>query len=288
LRKESGVSREKASYELKVTLGEMLRGGVIFDVTSPHSARIAEDGGAVAVVALEEGNEGRMASPETIQKIQEAVSIPVIARCRIGHFVEAEVLEALFLDFIDESELLVPVDCENQIDKHQFRIPFICGCATLGDALRRIQEGAALLRTLPSDLKGTVSQIRRLMGQLKSLKHMDRQELMAEANRLMAPYSLVEQLAQSGTLPVPFFAFGGVETPADVALLMRLGVSSVFLNHKVFEEKEALKKVKALTGAVHHHKESEMLVDLSSGILEKNLEVQELKQQELLSQKREW
>lgn len=278
------ATSEKTSYEVKVTLAEMLTGGVIFDVRCAASAKIAEDGGAVAVVAVEGENSLRMPSPETIQKIQEAVSIPVLARCRIGHFVEAQVLEALFLDFIDESELLQRVDDEHHIDKHEFRIPFICGCSDLGEALRRIGEGAALLRTKPGTLNGAVAQLRRLMGQIRSLKCMESSDLMAEAIRLMAPYDLVKQVAELGTLPVPVFGFGGVETPADVALLIQLGASSVVVSADVFEQEEPLKKVKALTRAVQCYSDPERLADLSAGILDKESEGQEpSNQQELLS-----
>lgn len=281
------MTKEQASYEVKVTLAEMLKGGVIVDVTSATTARIAEDGGAVAVVAIEEGLVTKMASAETIQKIQEAVSIPVIARCRIGHFVEAQVLEALFLDFIDESEKLKRVDDFNHIDKHQFRIPFISGCSDLGHALRRIGEGAALLRTESATLNGTVTELRTLMGQIKALACKDSSELMTEAHRLMAPYHLVEQVAKASALPVPLFGFGGVETVADVALLMQLGASSVFVGSQIFEEKEALKKVKALTSAVIHYTDPEKLADLSAGILEKESQGEEM-QQEILAEKRGW
>lgn len=275
---EGALNLEKSSFEVKVGLAGMLKGGVIIDVTTPDEARLAEDSGVLAVMALErspqeimaEGGVARMANPELIQKIQEAVSIPVMAMCRPGHFVEAQILEALFLDFIDESELLSFVDEENLIDKHSFRIPFVCGASNLGEALRRIGEGAALIRTKGECSTGNileaVSEMRCIRREIHSLSAMDNAELMTVAKQLGAPYHLVQKVAATSKLPVPLFAFGGITTPADAALMMQLGAESVFINADIFRFEDAIKRIKAIVGAVANFDAPETLVKVATGL----------------------
>ena len=241
---------EKGSFEVKVGLAEMLKGGVIMDVTNAEQARIAEDAGAVAVMALEripsdiraQGGVARMSNPELIKEIQQAVSIPVMAKCRIGHFVEAQILEALFVDFIDESEVLTPADEDFHIDKNAFRIPFVCGCRNLGEALRRIGEGAAMIRTKGEAGTGNVVEavrhMRALQRDIKRLTRLDPSELMTEAKNMGAPYDLVKLVAKTGKLPVPNFAAGGIATPADAALMMQLGAESVFVGSGIFKSED--------------------------------------------------
>jgi len=231
----------KGSFEVKVGLAEMLKGGVIMDVTTPEQAKIAEDAGAVAVMALERipadirahGGIARMSSPQVIKAIQDTVSIPVMAKCRIGHFAEAQILEALQVDFIDESEVLTPADEENHIWKHDFKVPFVCGCRDLGEALRRIGEGAAMMRTKGEAGSGNIVEAVRHMRQvqkdIKALTVLRDDELMAAAKKLGAPFEIVKQVAKTGKLPVPNFAAGGVATPADAALMMQLGAETVFV-----------------------------------------------------------
>lgn len=293
MRKDQQVVFEKASYEVKVGLAEMLKGGVIMDVTSPEQAKIAEDAGAVAVMALDripadiraEGGVARMAAPELIKKIQEAVSIPVMAKCRIGHFAEAQILEALFVDFIDESEVLTPADEEHHIDKNAFRIPFVCGCRDLGEALRRIGEGAAMIRTKgeagTGNIVEAVRHIRSVTRDIRRLQSCDPAELMAEAKRLGAPYELVQQVARTGKLPVPQFAAGGIATPADAALMMQLGSDSVFVGSGVFKSEDPINRAKAIVLAVTHYKDPEMLAKASLGLMGamKGLEMQKLGEQ---------
>lgn len=288
---------EKDAFELKVGLAEMLKGGVIMDVTTPEQAKIAEESGAIAVMALEripadiraEGGISRMSNPQIIQEIQRAVSIPVMAKCRIGHFVEAQILETLFVDFIDESEVLTPADEENHIDKHRFRIPFVCGCRDLGEALRRIGEGAAMIRTKgeagTGNIVEAVRHMRTLNRQMRQLMGMDSSELMAEAKRLGAPYELVKQVSATGKLPVPNFAAGGVATPADAALMMQLGAESVFVGSGIFKSEDPAKRAKAIVAAVTYFNDSEMLAKVSLGLLGsmKGVDIQQLKKEELLS-----
>jgi len=290
---------DKNAFEVKVGLAEMLKGGVIMDVTTPEQARIAEDAGAVAVMALEripsdiraQGGIARMTDPLIIQKIQESVSIPVMAKCRIGHFVEAQILEALFIDFIDESEVLTPADEVNHIDKRNFRIPFVCGCCNLGEALRRIGEGAALIRTKGEAGTGNVVEavrhMRVLMQEIKRLAALDSSELMAEAKQMGAPFHLVEQVAKTGKLPVPNFAAGGIATPADAALMMQLGAESVFVGSGIFKSEDPPARAKAIVEAVTHFQDPEILARVSGGLLEamKGLEIQKLRKDELLSQR---
>lgn len=288
---------EKGSFEVKVGLAEMLKGGVIMDVTNPEQAKIAEEAGAVAVMALEripsdiraQGGIARMSPPELIQKIQEAVSIPVMAKCRIGHFVEAQILEALFVDFIDESEVLTPADEEYHIDKNAFRIPFVCGCRDLGEALRRIGEGAAMIRTKGEAGTGNVVEavrhMRSVMREIRFLAGMDHAELMTEAKKLGAPFHLVEQVAKTGKLPVPNFAAGGIATPADAALMMQLGAESVFVGSGIFKSEDPLQRAKAIVAAATYFQDSAMLAKISMGLLSAmpGIDIQTLKKEDLLS-----
>lgn len=295
-KKRSGSS-EKDSFEVKVGLAEMLKGGVIMDVTSADQAKLAEDSGAVAVMALEripsdirlQGGVARMSAPELIRAIQESVSIPVMAKCRIGHFVEAQILEALFVDFIDESEVLTPADEEFHIDKHNFRIPFVCGCRDLGEALRRIGEGAAMIRTKgeagTGNIVEAVRHMRAVTREIRRLSSIDPSELMSEAKRLGAPYELVQQVAKEGRLPVPNFAAGGVATPADAALMLQLGCESVFVGSGIFKSEDPVKRAKAIVEATTYYNDPEMLAKISMGLLGamKGLDIQQLKQEDLLS-----
>lgn len=299
MRQEANLHQEKGSFEVKVGLAEMLKGGVIMDVTNPEQAKIAEDAGAVAVMALEripadiraQGGVARMSNPELIQKIQEAVSIPVMAKCRIGHFVEAQILEALFVDFIDESEVLTPADEENHIDKNAFRIPFVCGCRDLGEALRRIKEGAAMIRTKgeagTGDIVEAVRHMRTVMRDIRRLKTMDPAELMAEAKKMGAPYDLVVQVSRTGKLPVPNFAAGGIATPADAALMMQLGAESVFVGSGIFKSDDPAQRAKAIVGAATFYNDPEMLAKISMGLLNAmhGVDIQQLKKEELLAQR---
>jgi len=288
---------EKGSFEVKVGLAEMLKGGVIMDVTTPEQAKIAEEAGAVAVMALEripsdirsQGGVARMSAPELIQKIQETVSIPVMAKCRIGHFVEAQILEALFVDFIDESEVLTPADEENHIDKHAFRIPFVCGCRDLGEALRRIGEGAAMIRTKgeagTGNIVEAVRHMRSVMRDVKRLSALDSSELMAEAKRLGAPYHLVQQVARTGKLPVPNFAAGGIATPADAALMMQLGAESVFVGSGIFKSDDPEIRAKAIVEAATYYNDPPMLAKISMGLgaAMSGINIHDIPKEELLS-----
>jgi pyridoxal 5'-phosphate synthase pdxS subunit len=297
--KDEVGSIEKGSFAVKVALAEMLKGGVIMDVTTPEQARIAEDSGAVAVMALEkipadiraDGGIARMAHPEIIKKIQEAVSIPVMAKCRIGHFAEAQILEALFVDFIDESEVLTPADEENHIDKNMFKIPFVCGCRDLGEALRRIGEGAAMIRTKgeagTGNIVEAVRHMRSVMRDIRRLSTLDPSELMSEAKKLAAPFHLVEQVARTGKLPVPNFAAGGIATPADAALMMQLGAESVFVGSGIFKSEDPFQRAKAIVAAVTYSRDPEMLAKISMGLLDemKGIDVHHLKKDEILAQR---
>jgi pyridoxal 5'-phosphate synthase pdxS subunit len=290
---------EKGSFEVKVALAEMLKGGVIMDVTNPEQAKIAEEAGAVAVMALEripsdiraQGGIARMSNPELIQKIQEAVTIPVMAKCRIGHFVEAQILEALQIDFIDESEVLTPADEENHIDKWEFKVPFVCGCRDLGEALRRIGEGAALIRTKgeagTGNIVEAVRHMRMLNREMRRLMAMDQAELMAEAKRLGAPFHLVQQVAKTGTLPVPNFAAGGIATPADAALMMQLGAQSVFVGSGIFKSQDPAKRARAIVGAITYYSDPHMLAEISMGLLDamQGIDIRQLKKEELLARR---
>ena len=275
-------------FRLKVGLAEMLKGGVIMDVMTPDQARIAEEAGAAAVMALEriparirrEGGVARMSDPQLIQEIEGAVSIPVMAKCRIGHTVEAQILESLGIDFIDESEVLTPADEEHHIWKHGFKVPFVCGCRDLGEALRRIGEGAALIRTKGEAGTGNVVEavrhMRAVQKGLKRLATLREDELMAEAKNLGAPFEVVRQVANTGRLPVPNFAAGGVATPADAALMVQLGAESVFVGSGIFEvgldarpedqRQQQLKMAKAIVQAVTHHDRPDLLAKVSEGL----------------------
>lgn len=297
MQNEGNSPMEKGSFEVKVGLAEMLKGGVIMDVTTAEQAKIAEESGAVAVMALEripadirlEGGVARMANPEHIQKIQNAVSIPVMAKCRIGHIVEAQILESLFVDFIDESEVLTPADDENHIDKHSYRIPFVCGCRDLGEALRRIGEGAAMIRTKgeagTGNIVEAVRHMRALKRQIRSISKMDSGELMAEAKRLGAPFELLREVAATGKLPVPNFAAGGIATPADAALMMQLGAESVFVGSGIFKSEDPPQRAKAIVAAVAYFDDPEMLAKISMGLHSpmKGLEISRIRKEDLLS-----
>jgi pyridoxal 5'-phosphate synthase pdxS subunit len=263
---------------LKTGLAEMLKGGVIMDVTTPEQARIAEDAGAVAVMALErvpadirkEGGVARMADPEVVLRIMEAVSVPVMAKCRIGHFAEARVLEALGVDFIDESEVLTPADEAHHVDKHAFKTPFVCGCRDLGEALRRIGEGAALVRTKGEAGTGNVVEavrhLRAVGSALRRLRTLSPEEWMAEAKALGAPYELVRLVADTGRLPVPNFAAGGVATPADAALMMALGAESVFVGSGIFKSSDPAKRAAAVVRATTHWQDAKVVAEVSRGL----------------------
>jgi len=258
-----------------IGLAEMLKGGVIMDVTIAEQAKIAEDAGAVAVMALErvpadirrDGGVARMASVRKIKEIMETVSIPVMAKCRIGHFVEAQVLQALGVDYIDESEVLTPADEHFHVDKFAFTIPFVCGARDLGEALRRIGEGAAMIRTKGEAGSGNIVEavrhIRKITGQIKRLTTLGPEELMAEAKELGAPYELVRWVAREGRLPVPNFAAGGVATPADAALMMQLGAEAVFVGSGVFKSADPAARARAIVQATTHYRDPDVLAKVS-------------------------
>jgi len=266
------------AFKVKIGLAEMLKGGVIMDVTNADQAKIAEDAGAAAVMALEripsdirrDGGVSRMSDPEMIKKIQESVSIPVMAKCRIGHFVEAQILEALSIDFIDESEVLTPADEAYHINKHQFKVPFVCGCRNLGEALRRIGEGAAMMRTKGEAGTGNVVEavrhMRQLMADIRRIQNMDEAELMTAAKEFQAPYDLVLETRKLGKLPVPNFAAGGVATPADAALMMHLGAETVFVGSGIFKSEDPVKRAKAIVQAVTHYRDPAKLLEVSTGL----------------------
>jgi pyridoxal 5'-phosphate synthase pdxS subunit len=269
---------ELGTMRVKSGLAEMLKGGVIMDVTNAEAARIAEEAGAVAVMALErvpadirkEGGVARMADPTKIQEIQEAVTIPVMAKARIGHFVEAQVLEALEVDYIDESEVLTPADEEHHIDKWAFRIPFVCGCRNLGEALRRISEGAAMIRTKgeagTGDIVNAVRHMRAVFGGIRRLQSLAEDELFAEAKELAAPYEYVKWVAEHGRLPVVTFTAGGIATPADAALCMQLGADGVFVGSGIFKAEDPMSRAKAIVEATTHFNDPEILARVSTGL----------------------
>lgn len=289
------------NIRLKTGLAEMLKGGVIMDVTTAEQARIAEEAGAVAVMALErvpadiraEGGVARMASPKIIREIMAAVTIPVMAKVRIGHFVEAQILEALGVDFIDESEVLTPADEEHHIDKHSFKIPFVCGARNLGEALRRIGEGAAMIRTKGEAGSGNIVEavrhLRRIVHEIKRLTILGEEELMAEAKNIGAPFEIVRMVAREGRLPVPNFAAGGVATPADAALCMQLGAESVFVGSGVFKSSDPAVRARAIVKATTHFKDARSLLEASEELGEamRGLDVSKMAESELL-QTRGW
>ncbi len=266
------------SLRLKVGLAEMLKGGVIMDVVTAEHAKIAEDAGAVAVMALErvpadirrEGGVARMSDPALIEEIMSVVTIPVMDKCRIGHFGEAQILQELGVDYIDESEVLTPADEEHHVDKHAFKTPFVCGATDLGEALRRIGEGAALIRTKgeagTGDVIEAVRHIRLIRREIKTLTLISEMELMAEAKKLQAPYELVRQVAKEGRLPVPNFAAGGVATPADAALLMQLGSEAEFVGSGIFKSEEPAKRAQAIVKAVTFYDNPAELLKVSKGL----------------------
>jgi len=264
--------------QLKTGLAEMLKGGVIMDVTSDVEAKIAEDAGAVAVMALErvpadirsQGGVARMSDPKMIHNIIEAVSIPIMAKVRIGHFVEAQILQALKIDFVDESEVLTPADNKYHIDKYQFTVPFVCGCRNLGEALRRIAEGAALIRTKgeagTGDVLEAVRHMREIQSEIKRIGIMNFTERALMAKELQAPLELIEEIAKTGKLPVPNFAAGGIATPADAALLMQLGAESVFVGSGIFKSGDPVKRANAIVKATTHYDDPDILARVSEDL----------------------
>ena len=269
---------KESSFEVKVGLAEMLKGGVIMDVMNVEQAKQAQEAGAVAVMALEripalirkEGGIARASDPKMIKEIQDSVSIPVMAKVRIGHFAEAQILEALEVDFIDESEVLTPADEHNHIWKHEFKVPFVCGCRDLGEALRRIGEGAAMIRTKGEPGSGNIVEavrhMRQVQSEIKRLTIMNQDELMAAAKNLGAPFSLVQQVAKLGKLPVPNFAAGGIATPADASLMMQLGAETVFVGSGIFMSDDPLPRGKAIVDAVTYYKDAAKLVEISTDL----------------------
>ncbi|MGH9412400.1 MAG: pyridoxal 5'-phosphate synthase lyase subunit PdxS [Terriglobales bacterium] len=269
---------ETTQLRLKTGLAEMLKGGVIMDVTDAAQAKIAEAAGATAVMALErvpsdirkEGGVARMANIRKIREIMETVSVPVMAKCRIGHFVEAQVLEALGVDYIDESEVLTPADEQHHVDKHAFAVPFVCGARNLGEALRRIAEGAALIRTKgeagTGDVVHAVRHIRAIVQEMKQLTIMSEQELFARAKELAAPYELVRLVAREGKLPVPNFSAGGIATPADAALVMQLGAEAVFVGSGIFKSADPAARARAIVRAATHFRDPKVLLEVSEDL----------------------
>jgi len=272
------VEKEVGTFALKKGLAQMLKGGVIMDVVTPEHARIAEAAGAVSVMALErvpadirvEGGVARMSDPGLIQSIMDTVSIPVMAKCRIGHFVEAQILEAIGVDYIDESEVLTPADEHHHIDKHAFKVPFVCGCRNLGEALRRIGEGAAMIRTKgeagTGDVVEAVRHARSVLGEIRRLQSMAAEELMAFAKEIGAPFELVKETRELGRLPVVNFAAGGVATPADAALMMQLGVDGVFVGSGIFKSGDPERRARAIVAAVTHYNDPQILAEVSKDL----------------------
>ncbi|GAC1480031.1 MAG: pyridoxal 5'-phosphate synthase lyase subunit PdxS [Candidatus Dormibacteria bacterium] len=287
----------QGTWKVKAGLAEMLKGGVIMDVVTADQAKIAEDAGAVAVMALErvpadirrEGGVARMSDPALIQAIIDAVTIPVMAKCRIGHFVEAQVLQSLGVDYIDESEVLTPADEEHHINKHAFKVPFVCGCRDLGEALRRITEGAAMIRTKGEAGTGNVVEavrhMRAVSGTIRRLHGMGPEELVMEAKRLGAPFDLLEETSKLGRLPVVNFAAGGIATPADAALMMQLGCDGVFVGSGIFKAENPSARAKAIVAATTYHDRPDILADASKslGKAMRGLEIGAIPEEELLA-----
>jgi len=290
-------NRARKTWREKVGLAEMLKGGVIMDVTTPDQAKIAEDAGAVAVMALErvpadirrDGGVARMSDPEMIIGIKEKVSIPVMAKCRIGHFVEAEILEALEVDFIDESEVLTPADEENHVDKHTFTVPFVCGARNLGEALRRCGEGAAMIRTKgeagTGDVVEAVRHMRAIMSEIRKVHSAREDELYVIAKEMQAPLEMVRQVKELGRLPVPNFSAGGIATPADAALMMKLGAETVFVGSGIFKSGDPARRAKAIVESVLFHKDPAKLAEISRNLGEPmvGINVSSLRDDELLA-----
>jgi pyridoxal 5'-phosphate synthase pdxS subunit len=272
------MEQQTGTFAVKKGLAQMLKGGVIMDVVTPEHAKIAEDAGACAVMALErvpadiraQGGVARMSDPGLIEEIMETVSIPVMAKARIGHFVEAQILEAIGVDYIDESEVLTPADEAHHINKHEFKVPFVCGCRNLGEALRRIGEGAAMIRTKgeagTGDVVEAVRHARAVMGAIRRLTTMAEEELMAYAKEIGAPYELVKETKELGRMPVVNFAAGGVATPADAALMMQLGVDGVFVGSGIFKSGDPAKRADAIVKAVTHYQDPKMLAEISRNL----------------------
>jgi pyridoxal 5'-phosphate synthase pdxS subunit len=272
------MEKETGTVAIKRGLAQMLKGGVIMDVVTPEHARIAEEAGACAVMALERvpadirahGGVARMSDPALIMQIMEAVTIPVMAKCRIGHFVEAQVLEAIGVDYIDESEVLTPADEAHHINKHNFKVPFVCGCRNLGEALRRIGEGAAMIRTKgeagTGDVVEAVRHGRAVLGEIRRLQTMADEELMAYAKEIGAPYDLIIETRQLGRLPVVNFAAGGIATPADAALMMQLGVDGVFVGSGIFKSGDPARRAKAIVEATTHYRKPEIIAEVSKNL----------------------
>ncbi|MGQ9572614.1 MAG: pyridoxal 5'-phosphate synthase lyase subunit PdxS [Dehalococcoidia bacterium] len=295
--KERVLSPSKGTYIVKKGLAQMLKGGVIMDVVTPEQAKIAEEAGACAVMALERvpadiraaGGVARMADPEVIVRIMEAVTIPVMAKCRIGHFAEAQVLEALGVDFVDESEVLTPADEAHHIDKWAFKVPFVCGCRDLGEALRRIGEGAAMIRTKgeagTGNIVEAVRHMRAVMDGIRRLHAMPEDELMAEAKALGAPYELVKEVHETGRLPVVNYAAGGVATPADAALMMQLGAEGVFVGSGIFKSEDPERRARAIVKAVTNYNDPEIIAQVSRGLGEpmRGLDVRSMPDDERLA-----
>jgi len=288
---------DKGTFTVKKGLAQMLKGGVIMDVVTPDHAKIAEEAGACAVMALERvpadirsaGGVARMSSPEVIEAIMKAVTIPVMAKVRIGHFVEAQVLEALGVDYIDESEVLTPADEVNHIDKHPFKVPFVCGCRDLGEALRRISEGAAMIRTKGEAGTGNVVEavrhMRQVMGDIRRIQNLSDDEVYAEAKRLGAPVELVREVKELGRLPVVMFTAGGIATPADAALMMQLGADGVFVGSGIFKSENPERMAKAIVQATTHFREPKIVADVSRGLggAMRGLEIGAIPEKELLA-----
>ena len=276
--KEIEMEQLTGTFAVKKGLAQMLKGGVIMDVVTPEHARIAEEAGACAVMALErvpadiraQGGVARMSDPDLILKIMDTVTNPVMAKCRIGHFVEAQILEAIGVDYIDESEVLTPADEENHINKHLFKVPFVCGCRNLGEALRRIGEGAAMIRTKgeagTGDVVEAVRHARTVLGAIRRLQTMADEELMAFAKELGAPYELVKETKELGRMPVVNFAAGGVATPADAALMMQLGVDGVFVGSGIFKSGDPAKRAAAIVKSVTHYQDASILAEVSKNL----------------------
>jgi pyridoxal 5'-phosphate synthase pdxS subunit len=272
------MEQQTGTFAVKKGLAQMLKGGVIMDVVTPEHARIAEDAGACAVMALErvpadiraQGGVARMSDPDLIEKIMDSVSIPVMAKCRIGHFVEAQILEALGVDYIDESEVLTPADEAHHINKHEFKIPFVCGCRNLGEALRRVGEGAAMIRTKgeagTGDVVEAVRHARTVLGEIRRLTTMVDEELMAYAKEIGAPYELIKETKELGRMPVVNFAAGGVATPADAALMMQLGVDGVFVGSGIFKSGDPARRAAAIVKAVTHYQDASILAEVSRNL----------------------
>ncbi len=289
------------SMRHKIGLAEMLKGGVIMDVTNAEQARIAEDAGAVAVMALErvpsdirrDGGVARMSDPTIIKEIMKTVSIPVMAKCRIGHFAEAQILEALGVDFIDESEVLTPADEMHHVDKFAFKVPFVCGARNLGEALRRIGEGAAMMRTKgeagSGDIVEAVRHMRQIMNGIRELTILTPEQLMAKAKDLGAPYEIVRLVAEKGELPVPNFSAGGISTPADASLVMQLGAQAIFVGSGIFKSEDPATRARAIVKAATHYQDPAVLAEVSEGLGQpmRGIDVKSLPEEELL-QTRGW